>query len=492
MKEGTQFSNLIYEYFFLRFRFGYYRYGDTLPAIDILCHEFNVSDQTVKAALRRLRAEGYISMRNGQATKVIFQQSKEEFGDFAVHFYSERWEAFFDLYESSELILVPIMMEGMRRMVPEDFQYVRKLAKRAFAEDLMQFFRYILQKAENPLALNLFWEITLFWGFPFARMKQCQFCYDAELVRQRMNTLLAAAQEKKWDIVRNSLIEYQRGDVSRVAAYLEPVVRHRPGKEQVSFVWRIYRERPQLCCSLAIRILYEIYMGEFREREYLPSYEKMAQRFNVSLSTVRRTINVLNQVGAAESVNGVGTRIFSMGKRCREPDLSSLAVRQNLALFFQSFELLIYSCEEVLGRLLVEMRQSEREELLDCLEENRNTGQCAKSLWHMLIWTARYSTLSSVREIYARIFGLFLWGYPLRGSKNETAELELADVQLTDALIQALREGEYARCAVLVKEKLLKEFPMVEVYLRRNKIYEGELRSSISIRLMLTDVKKDL
>lgn len=78
------------------------------------------------------------------------------------------------------------------------------------------------------------------------------------------------------------------------------------------------------------------------------------------------------------------------------------------------------------------------------------------------------------------------------GSKNETAELEWADVQLTDALIQALREGEYARCAVLVKEKLLKEFPMVEVYLRRNKIYEGQLRSSISIRLMLTDVKKDL
>ena len=68
MQNKQHFSNLIYEYFFLRIRFQYYECGDTLPSIDTLCDEFSVSSQTVKSALRRLRSEGYISMHNGRPT----------------------------------------------------------------------------------------------------------------------------------------------------------------------------------------------------------------------------------------------------------------------------------------------------------------------------------------------------------------------------------------------------------------------------------------
>ena len=78
MEYEQQFSNLIYEYLLKRLQFGYYLYGDILPAVDVLCHEFNVSDHTIWAALRRLRAEGYIAMKNGQTTKVIHKQTEHE------------------------------------------------------------------------------------------------------------------------------------------------------------------------------------------------------------------------------------------------------------------------------------------------------------------------------------------------------------------------------------------------------------------------------
>lgn len=71
MQNEQDFSNLIYEYFFLRIRFGYYRCGDSLPPIDTLCREFNVAPLTVTAALRRLRSEGFISMHNGRPTMVL-------------------------------------------------------------------------------------------------------------------------------------------------------------------------------------------------------------------------------------------------------------------------------------------------------------------------------------------------------------------------------------------------------------------------------------
>ncbi len=80
MQSEQQYSNLIYEYFFMRIQFGYYHCGDYLPSIDNLCREFCVSAQTVKIALQRLRAEGYIDMHNGRSTKVIFEQDPERAG----------------------------------------------------------------------------------------------------------------------------------------------------------------------------------------------------------------------------------------------------------------------------------------------------------------------------------------------------------------------------------------------------------------------------
>ena len=67
MQNEQDFSNLIYEYFFLHIRFGYYRCGDSLPPIDTLCREFNVAPLTVTAALRRLRSEGFISKNSASA-----------------------------------------------------------------------------------------------------------------------------------------------------------------------------------------------------------------------------------------------------------------------------------------------------------------------------------------------------------------------------------------------------------------------------------------
>jgi len=94
LQNEQDFSNLIYEYFFLRIRFGYYRCGDSLPPIDTLCREFNVAPLTVTAALRRLRSEGFISMHNGRPTMVLYQLKEREEEEFCLRFFSERWPAF--------------------------------------------------------------------------------------------------------------------------------------------------------------------------------------------------------------------------------------------------------------------------------------------------------------------------------------------------------------------------------------------------------------
>lgn len=486
MHNDQHFSNLIYEYFLLRIQFQYYKYGDVLPPIDILCQEFNVAPLTVSAALRRLRTEGYISMRNGQSTKVIYRQSSQKCDDLLISYYSKRWHAFQDLYHSSELLLIPLEVEGLRKMSEEDLSYILEFAKRADADDLLHFYSFALQKTENPLILNLFWEITLYQGFPFAKESSLQICYRSEMVRGRLHHLVDLIRNKEWDVLKDTLITYQRSDVNVVTETISRLVHSVPEEERIPFTWRIYRERPQICYNLASLILHEIYMGEYRHEQYLPSYEKMAEKYNVSVSTIRRTLSMVNQIGAARTINGKGTRIFSIGEHCDTPDFKSPAIRRNLAFYLQALEILVYSCEGVTKHLLSCGSPEDNHMFIHELEDNLANGLCELSIWQYLIHVGRYSRLEGVKDIYKRIYSLFLWCYPLKASHGWSELLDPASIHFTEKMIHYLKTNDADGCARTVKEHLLQLFPYAQKYLLAQGFTHEELRLTPSIRLLIT------
>ena len=116
MEYEHQLSNLIYDYLLNRFRFGYYQYGDSLPTVDVFCRLFNVSAHPIWTALRRLRADGYIDMKNGRISKVIYKQTEQERRDVVIDYFSQRWTSYLDIYRTSKWFYVPFMIEGFLRM----------------------------------------------------------------------------------------------------------------------------------------------------------------------------------------------------------------------------------------------------------------------------------------------------------------------------------------------------------------------------------------
>ena len=219
--------------------------------------------------------------------------------------------------------------------------------------------------------------------------------------------------------------------------------------------------------------------------EYLPSYEKMSEKYNVSVSTVRRTIHMLNQTGAAVSVNGVGTRIFPAGGRCNLPDFQSPAVRRNLSLFLQSFEIIAYSCEEVVCSTLLSLTVEQYSQLIRDIERYRDMGLHDFTLWHLLICIAIHSPMAGVREIYSKLYGLLLWGYPLKASLPAAPRSGHTIRQFSDVIFLSLRNHKPDQCGAAVREMITKLFPVAENYLLSHGITAEELRMSPSIRLLL-------
>ena len=485
MKNNHQLSKLIYDFFLMRFHFQYYKYGDTLPSIETLCREFSVSPQTVKSALRRLREEGFIDMHNGRSTKVIYRQTEQELWEKIQQYLSARQWEFADLFKTADMIFTPMIIEGFRRISSGELEELAHYVQGGRVDYVLKFFGYVLQKLENPLTMNLYWETSMFFGLSFVGEKIIPNLRDPVEVYEALRNIISTSREQDWDHLNDAIVDYQRSSeqkaLERIAADL-PV---RRDQEQIPFIWRIYYDRPQICYSLSMRLLHEIYLGEYRGKRFLPSYEKMAGKYNVSVSTMRRTIRVITQMGAVEPVNGVGIRILSVGETERMPDFSSPAVRSNVALFFQAFELVIYTSERVVPVVLKGSEPEELDSLIRQLEENRHTGRCEFSLWHLLIYIAQYSPLRGVREIYEKIYGLFLWGYPLKISHKKTLRNDQEDERFTENMLRLLREEDFQKAEACFRGLVTRQFAVAERYLLKCGMQPDELRISTSIRLML-------
>ena len=205
----------------------------------------------------------------------------------------------------------------------------------------------------------------------------------------------------------------------------------------------------------------------------------------MSVSTVRRAIHILNQTGAAVSVNGVGTRIFPAGTPCGLPDFQSPAIRRNLSLFLQSFEIIAFSCEEAVCSTLLSLTPEQYSRLIREIETYRESGCHDFTLWHLLICVAVHSPLSGVREIYSRLYGLFLWGYPLKASLPDASRLDRTIRQFSETILLCLQDNKPEQCGAAVREMITGQFPAAERYLLSHGITTKELRMSPSIRLLL-------
>ena len=103
-----------------------------------------------------------------------------------------------------------------------------------------------------------------------------------------------------------------------LSGFYEEKISLPPTEQQVTFIWSSYKKTSQICYSLCREILGSISRHEYPAGGCLPSLEKLAKEKQVSVSTIRRTLLVLNQIGAVKSLNGVGTKILPLGDNTRK------------------------------------------------------------------------------------------------------------------------------------------------------------------------------
>lgn len=406
MKKESGLQQLVYDYFETRILFGFYRYGDKLPSIQQIGAMFHLGRTTVRAALSLLEKEGYIVTEERKTAVVVFRAGVDGFEENAAKYFIPRREGMEDFEKAGLLLFVPLWEEGLRRWDQKKWELFRDEQEFTLPSGVplpVELYIMALSTLDNTLILNLYWEGIRYVRFPYLvskRVKGINGTKLKDITRETMITLLNQEFETSYGYLEKKVFGFMESAKNEYGL---------KDAEPIPFQWNIYRQRPQMRYSLASLIIREIMYGRYPIGGYLPTLIQMEEQFGVSLTTVRRTLSLLEELGITKSYQGKGTMVCMDHANI---NLSNPGIKKGFILYMESLQLLNLTIYGISLYTLQSVTRERRDELKEKLKKNRKSKKSSNCFEIYLIFIMKECPSAMVRECYGKLLELLAWGYP--------------------------------------------------------------------------------
>lgn len=480
MNDDMERHQVIYNVIKTQIQFGVYRLGDILPTMKQAAGIFLVSLETIRFAYLRLQREGYIILIKNAGSTVIKDYSEQELEANIQIFFSGRKKALLDLSKSFRPLLSYAQWTGIKHAPGEIYHEMSQLGHDNSLEPYIAL-HHITQaysSLENELFFRLLWQIFMFFEAPFFSIPGKPWSEYAikEYAPRTMDLFL----KQDWESLRELIYIGHESFSHTVSRFYETRITM-PAKEEIPFTWCAYEKASQICYSLAMEILNAITRGQYPVDTFLPSLDKLSKEKQVSVSTIRRTISLLNDVCATKSFKGVGTKVLSFDGTAENCDFTKPAVRKRLLDMAQSLQILTLSCHEVSLITISSLDTAGRQ---DCIRHL--SGIMERQQYELITYCAldilkRYAPYQTIRTVYGELLQQLFWGYPLRGIwKNDQNKVRYY-ISCLETFIRLLEEGDSRGFSDRLNELLIHEFHFTIMNL-------VELGISEASRLLIPDI----
>ncbi len=458
MEKNNGLNELIYEYYESRILFGIYKYGEQLKSVPQICTLFRVARNTVQIALNRLEENGYIKTEKRKVARVVYQGTEELFRENVVKYFALRRQGILDVQFSGNLLFSSIWDKGIQNL-KLDLQNSTggtNRVERTGAEPISLYVD-VLNTFHNELMLGLFWQNMRYisYFYPPRNDRKANYAVEDLLSVEKANSLKQETDAYYFNIYL--------GIADFIEANREKY--HLEHEAQIPFTWAIYRQRPQVRYTLASTIIREILWDVYPVGSYLPSLPRMAERYQVSLITVRRTLDVLNSLGVTRTYMGVGTKV------CLESiDIDIMGkseIRENMRLHGEAMQILALTVYNAARYTLESAKRERKEELLQTIRQLHDKNNSILCIDVLLNFISNECPSASIREIYGKLRELVAWGYIFSAVIMVTGEIEVDLKDFICRLENALQAEHWEEFAGLwqsfIEERLnyfYKKFPL--------------------------------
>lgn len=456
--------NLIYDYYKCHILFGQLHQGDLLPTIEQIGNTFQVAPQTVRNALKKLQQDNLIFVSPGRHTEVIYKTTPSEALQYTQNYYLARKDEINVVYHIAVLLLTPFFYAGCQKLTDNDLMQILRVCREKGSNIVsisMFCCEIMLRAVDNQLINTLFSDVVSFFQFPC----MASFSEESSLEYQEYYNMTVSSCEA---LDRAGLFQafagFQALTQTTLLAFITEAAKTTPKPKQISFHWQTYRDRPQHCHTLAAKMIYGIISGQYWEGKMLPSYENLALELSVSVSTVRRTVSLLRDMGLIYSMNGVGNRIVFSPPNYEK--LQRPTIQKNIVMARESAEILLVVFKNVVDREFSKLTNEHIQEMKKILSDKKNCCVLDAAILLMDYLMVLYP-LSSFFETFGKLSGFLLLSYPFlldqwrkEGSGEISGTIEVMNRALDEKNTDLFSDGmsallQYVLTQIKQTEKLL-------------------------------------
>ena len=274
----------------------------------------------------------------------------------------------------------------------------------------------------NDLLIRLVWQIFMFCEAPFFNIPENPWCADA--LKEYSIRSLDCCLKQDWDSLRELISSAHDSLALALCRFYDEKATMPPSEQEISFQWNSYDKASQICYSLAMDLLISISRDKYPANTLLPSLSKLSREKQVSVSTVRRALSLLNGVGATKSIKRIGTRVLPLHETVTNCDFSKPVVRKRLLDMAQSLQILTLSCRHIAKDTIQALGEAELKTCRTRLASLKDRQRYELISYTVLDLLTCFAPYQAIRTVYKELLQILFWGYSLRNIwRKDEAEI---------------------------------------------------------------------
>ncbi|HCO62289.1 MAG TPA: hypothetical protein DIT49_02335 [Clostridiales bacterium] len=404
MRDSISLGEYLYHALRTRITSGLLEAGSPFLSIQQLREEYQVGFRTAREVTQRLQEEGLIAVRPRHTPTIAYSLTGAARQTALAQAAAQR-DALLEVCDTLTLVL-PLFLSGAGgippAVPPAQWEEMTRAVGRGLEagewRTLVQRFAQALRTTGTPLFHSVFIALLsssrpgLFLGEGRA------YTAFSQRIRQVLTGAMACNLPQEGQSLRAVLHSYRE----LVERSLPPQTA--PGCTGPLFLWQLphlpdYRYR-----RLVHHLLQDISSGRYPPGSFLPHEGALARSHGLSVSTVRRAMALLRELGFCRTLNARGTQVLPRDQAEAIPALSAPSARQMVYTALQASQLLLLLLESITHLSLPHVTQTDRDALSHALTQ----GEQAMPLITQLL--LERLPLSPLRHIGTQLFHAVQWG----------------------------------------------------------------------------------
>ncbi|WP_041138255.1 winged helix-turn-helix domain-containing protein [Beduini massiliensis] len=426
--------------------------GEKLPSVSQMMEIYHVGKRTVKNVIHRLKTEGYIIGEERKGLYVVYQGEEDE---HLMILLNNQKSSIIQAYQTLAIIL-PLFLsfsltQYKRRELSELAKHYssnlwikQRNPKRLYQSCIHEIFNH----SNNPLYYDFICHIAVYAKLSFLnqenRIGHLLFNHPQKEKDWFFHTLLL---DNKNELIErfSALLNEQTLLVEKMLSETIKTTQHNALHENLNpFYWNIHYGQDHFYMQIVHDIIDKISLKEYPLNGFLPSEKKLAEYYQVGLSTVRSALSLLNKLGYAETINGQGTRIMLQDEVTAQKCMNNRWIRKNTILYLNALQCMIIILPPACRMSFDFIEDSTKTDLIErSLKQNHIF---IDDLYQCLI---DHISLQPYQEILIQLREICRYGYYYSFFKNGI-ESEKVVADKSKKVLQFLLDGE--------KEAFTREF----------------------------------